>query len=100
MLFLNATPCNVIGHVLAESSNKILAYMPKLMSHARNLRTQRMSNHLPNPIHETFEIAEKYTDFLLYDTDVENRNRISTFENRDLFLQLSQLIIIGDDTFD
>uniref|UniRef100_A0A0K0EWE9 Uncharacterized protein n=1 Tax=Strongyloides venezuelensis TaxID=75913 RepID=A0A0K0EWE9_STRVS len=81
MLSLNATPRNVIGHVLGKRSNEVLAYMPKPMSLARSLRTQRLSNHLPNPVNETFEIPEKYTDFLLYDTGVENRNRILSFEN-------------------
>uniref|UniRef100_A0A0N5CIX3 FLYWCH-type domain-containing protein n=1 Tax=Strongyloides papillosus TaxID=174720 RepID=A0A0N5CIX3_STREA len=68
MLSLNATPRNIIGHVLVESSNEVLAYMPKPTSLARSLRNQRLSNHLPNPVDKTFEIPENYADFLLYDT--------------------------------
>uniref|UniRef100_A0A0K0G5H2 Ovule protein n=1 Tax=Strongyloides venezuelensis TaxID=75913 RepID=A0A0K0G5H2_STRVS len=65
MLSLNAMLRNVISHVLAESSNKVLTYMLKPTSLARSLRNQRLSNHLPNPVNEIFEIPEKYFDYFL-----------------------------------
>uniref|UniRef100_A0A0K0FJ92 Glycosyl transferase n=1 Tax=Strongyloides venezuelensis TaxID=75913 RepID=A0A0K0FJ92_STRVS len=72
--FANATPGNVIGHVLAESRNEVLAYMPKSTSLARSLKNQKLSNHLPSSVNKIFEISKNYADFLLFDTCAENRN--------------------------
>uniref|UniRef100_A0A0K0FJ96 RT_RNaseH domain-containing protein n=1 Tax=Strongyloides venezuelensis TaxID=75913 RepID=A0A0K0FJ96_STRVS len=90
ILSANATPGNVIGHVLAESSNEVLAYMPKPTSLARSLRNERLSNHLPNPVNKIFEISKNYADFLLFDTCAKNRNCILAFENSDLLFKFSQ----------
>jgi hypothetical protein len=67
MRVFSATPRNVMGNVLSELSNDVLAHMPKQSSLAKNLPNHRKDGHLPNPTTINYDNPEKYSQLVLHD---------------------------------
>ncbi|GLV31394.1 hypothetical protein CBL_10773 [Carabus blaptoides fortunei] len=96
---VGTTPRNVMGNALSEVSNEVLAHMPKKSSLVRTLLNQR-KGHLPNPTTFNFEILEKYRQLVLFDSGVNNPDKILALGDEELMLELNKDTIYGDGTFD
>jgi len=96
----NTTPLNVLGNGLSKLSNEVLANLPKKSSLERNLLNHRTDDHLINPTTVNFSIPETYSDLILYDTGMNDPNRILAFGSKDLLVELNKGTIYGDGTFD
>lgn len=97
---VGATPRNVMGDVMSEISNEVLAYLPKNSSLARSLRNHKKNDHEPNPTTIHFNIPDKYIDLILFDSGVDDPDRILMLGDRELLSELKKDTIYGDGTFD
>ena len=55
---------------------------------------------MPNPTTANFKIPEQYSALLLYDSGVNNQNRILALGDNELLSELNKDTIYGDGTFD
>ena len=100
MKTLAATPHNVIGEALSGVNNDVLAHIPKPSSLSRSLLYHKTNKTVSNPTSASFDIPDKYTSFVLYDTGSNDPGRILALGDRELLLELCKDTIYGDGTFD
>ena len=97
---VSATPRNVMGSVLSHVSSDVLAHIPKQSSLSRTLLRHRKDGNVPNPGTINFVIPDKYTDFVLHDSGVNDPDRILILGDFELLNELNKDTIYGDGTFD
>lgn len=97
---VSATPRNVMGSVLSHVSSDVLAHVPKQSSLSRTLLRHRKDGNVPNPGTINFVIPDKYTDFVLHDSGVNDPDRILILGDFELLNELNKDTIYGDGTFD
>lgn len=101
---VGASPRGVLGSVLHEMNlpNEILSHMPKksLLHRALNRVQNTTVGHIPNPVSAQFQIPDKYSSMILFDSGEDDPDRILAIGNRELLRQLITTTIFGDGTFD
>lgn len=90
----------VIGSILSEVNDETLAYLPKKSSLSRTLLKHKSQNHSLNPTTVNFIIPKQYCDFVLYDTGINDPERIIALGDKEIMLELKKDIVFGDGTFD
>lgn len=94
---------SILSTNLLGAGQDILQRLPKRSTLEDNIRSKkrRIANYVdPNPLNRNFQIPEQYNDIIMYDTGVEDPERILVIGNRNLLniLEMDDLWL-GDGTF-
>lgn len=97
---IGATSSKITNLTMQETKQEAWSYLPKKASMKRSLQNHKVRNSIANPITANFEIPEQFAEMILYDSGVNDEQRILAIGDREFLKKLNNDTIFGDGTFD